>query len=103
MTSNYIPTSGLIDVGTTTLYHEVRGRGPALLLITGGGGDAGFWKHVDPALKNWFTVVSYDRRGASRSPRPAGWIATSVDELADDGMIASTASTPCGRSAWLRP
>lgn len=35
--------SGLIDVGTATLYHEVRGSGPALLLITGGTGDAGLW------------------------------------------------------------
>jgi len=33
--------SGLIDVGTTRLYHEVRGSGPALLLISGRGGDAG--------------------------------------------------------------
>ena len=35
-------TSGLIQTGTTKLYHEVRGSGPALL-ITGGTGDAGEW------------------------------------------------------------
>ena len=29
-------------------------------------------------------VVSYDRRGYSRSPRPADWTTTSVDEQADD-------------------
>jgi pimeloyl-ACP methyl ester carboxylesterase len=29
-------------------------------------------------------VVTYDRRGMSRSPRPAGWAATSVTEMADD-------------------
>lgn len=28
-------TSGLIEVGATKLYHEVRGDGPAMLLITG--------------------------------------------------------------------
>jgi pimeloyl-ACP methyl ester carboxylesterase len=84
MTTHQTPASGLIDVGGTTLYHEVRGRGPALLLITGGGGDAGFWARIAPALAEEFTVVTYDRRGMSRSPRPDGWTATSVDEQADD-------------------
>lgn len=84
MTTSQTPASGLIDVGTTTLYHEVRGRGPALLLITGGGGDAGMWARVAPALAEEFTVVTYDRRGSSRSPRPDGWTATSVDEQAGD-------------------
>lgn len=84
MISNEAFTSGLVDVGTTTLYHEVRGRGPALLLITGGGDDAGFWAPVAPALAQEFTVVTYDRRGASRSPRPDGWSVTSVDEQALD-------------------
>ena len=76
--------SGVIDVGLTQLYHEVRGAGPALLLITGGGGDAGFWARIAPALAHDFTVVTYDRRGVSRSPRPAGWTSTSVAEQADD-------------------
>src|SRR6266508_6160200 len=84
MTTNEAPTSGLINVGTTTLYHEVRGHGPVLLLITGGGGDAGFWARVAPVLAEEFTVVTYDRRGSSRSPRPDGWTVTSVDEQADD-------------------
>ena len=77
-------TTGLVDVGTTTLYHEVRGQGPALLLISGGGADAGLWAGVAPALAGQFTVVTYDRRGFSRSPRPDGWNATSMDEQADD-------------------
>jgi pimeloyl-ACP methyl ester carboxylesterase len=84
MMTRYPATSGLIDVGTTSLYHEVRGSGPALLLITGGSGDAGEWDRVEPALAESFTVVTYDRRGASRSPRPDGWSTTSVDEQADD-------------------
>jgi pimeloyl-ACP methyl ester carboxylesterase len=77
-------TSGLIDVGAAKLYHEARGSGPAVLFITGGTGDAGDWSHVAPALAEEFTVVTYDRRGYSRSPRPDGWAATSVAEQADD-------------------
>ena len=84
MTTRQPPISGLIDVGATTLYHEVRGRGPVLLLITGGGGDAGEWSRIAPVLAEEFTVVTYDRRGMSRSPRPDGWAATSVDQQADD-------------------
>jgi pimeloyl-ACP methyl ester carboxylesterase len=75
--------SGLIRAGTTKLYHEVRGSGPALL-ITGGTGDAGEWAQVAPTLAEECTVVTYDRRGISRSPRPDGWTATSMAEAADD-------------------
>jgi pimeloyl-ACP methyl ester carboxylesterase len=78
------PASGLIDVGTATLYHEVRGTGPAMLLITGGDGDAGFWAHIAPALAEELTVVTYDRRGLSRSAGPNARAATGVDEHADD-------------------
>jgi pimeloyl-ACP methyl ester carboxylesterase len=73
-----------IDVNGTTLYFERRGRGPSVLLISGATGDAGHWTSVAEALANEFTVITYDRRGNSRSPRPPGWAATSIDEQADD-------------------
>src|SRR5215216_4569169 len=76
-------TSGLIQAGTTKLYQEVRGSGPALL-ITGGTGDAGEWTHLAPTLAEECTVVTYDRRGMSRSPRPDRWTVTSMAEMADD-------------------
>src|SRR5262245_22278395 len=50
------------------LHFEVRGAGPALLLIPGGNGDAGFYEPFAKALSGHFTVISYDRRGFSRSP-----------------------------------
>jgi pimeloyl-ACP methyl ester carboxylesterase len=74
----------VIDIGTTKLYHEVRGSGPAMLLISGSVGDADDWLGVAPALAEEFTVVTYDRRGFSRSPGPPGWSSSSVSEQADD-------------------
>jgi pimeloyl-ACP methyl ester carboxylesterase len=62
----------------------VRGSGPALLLITDSTGDAGEWARVAPALAAEFTVITYDRRGFSRSQRPDGWTASSAAEHAGD-------------------
>lgn len=88
--------SGIIEVNGARLYHEVRGSGPALLFITGGTGDAGEWSHVAPELAPDYTVVTYDRRGCSRSPRPAGWTATSMGEQADDAaaLVRALALAP---------
>src|SRR5215216_4019638 len=88
-------TSGLIQAGTTKLYHELRGSGPALL-ITGGTGDAGEWTNLAPTLAEEDTVVTYDRRGMSRSPRPDGWTATSIAEQADDaaGLLRALEAAP---------
>lgn len=50
----------------------------------GGTGDAGHLAPVAEALGDEFTAVVYDRRGNSRSPPPAGWSETSVEEQAGD-------------------
>lgn len=76
--------SGLCEANGAMLYHELRGEGPPLLLIAGASGDAGAFDAVADALARDFTVVTYDRRGRSRSPRPPGWTRTSLDEQADD-------------------
>jgi pimeloyl-ACP methyl ester carboxylesterase len=75
---------GMITVNGTELYHEARGSGPTLLMIAGATGDAGHWTEVADKLADAFTVITYDRRGNSRSPAPAGWSATSIAEQADD-------------------
>jgi pimeloyl-ACP methyl ester carboxylesterase len=75
---------GLIDANGTTLYYERRGGGPAVVLVSGATGDAGHWTDVAETLASEHTVVSYDRRGNSRSPRPPGWTVTTMDEQADD-------------------
>src|SRR5919202_1714302 len=47
-------------------------------------GDAGQFEAVADRFANAPTVITYDRRGYSRSPRPDGWQATSVAEQAAD-------------------
>jgi pimeloyl-ACP methyl ester carboxylesterase len=68
----------------TQLYYELRGNGPALLLIMGASGYGGLFDRFAELLSDEFTVVSYDRRGNGRSPRPSGWEKTSPEEQADD-------------------
>jgi pimeloyl-ACP methyl ester carboxylesterase len=85
-----------VRVNGTDIYHEVRGSGPAILFISGMTGDAGHYAEVAELLASEFTVVTYDRRGNSRSPRPPGWAATSIDEQADDaaGLLDALALAP---------
>ncbi|GGQ20253.1 alpha/beta fold hydrolase [Streptosporangium pseudovulgare] len=60
--------SDMVVVPGARLHVERTGDGPALLLISGGGGDAGMYADVIPLLARTFTVIAYDRRGNSRSP-----------------------------------
>ena len=91
-----VTTAGLVAVNGAQLYHEVRGSGPAVLFIAGGTGDGGQFARVADLLAGDFTIVTYDRRGNSRSPRPAGWHTTSTDEQADDaaGLLGTLGLAP---------
>ncbi len=55
-----------------------------MLFVSGASGDAGHWTTVADILADAYTVITYDRRGNSRSPRPPGWNSTTVGEQADD-------------------
>jgi pimeloyl-ACP methyl ester carboxylesterase len=57
-----------LEVPGATLHVERRGSGPTLLLIAGGGGDCGSFERIAQLLSDRYTVLSYDRRGFSRSP-----------------------------------
>jgi len=74
----------LIDANGATLYYERRGSGPSILFVSGATGDAGHWTGVADVLASRYTVVTYDRRGNSRSPRPTQWATTTIDQHADD-------------------
>jgi pimeloyl-ACP methyl ester carboxylesterase len=56
-----------VKVLGATLYLEVRGSGPVLLLVTGGPTDAGMFTDLAERLADRYTVVGYDQRGHSRS------------------------------------
>lgn len=59
--------SGKLEVPGASIYYEVRGSGPILLLIHGGGGDADKFRLIADHLADAYTVLTYDRRGHSRS------------------------------------
>jgi pimeloyl-ACP methyl ester carboxylesterase len=86
----------MIKVNGAQLYHQVRGSGPALLMIHGTGADSGCYDRVATRLASDFTVITYDRRGWSRSPRPSGWKQTSIEEQADDAawLLKATGHAP---------
>lgn len=78
------PRIGRYRVNGTSLYAEVRGSGPAVLLIHAGAEDAEGWRPIAERLTG-FTVVTYDRRGTLRSGRdewPGGGSAQHADDAA---------------------
>jgi len=76
------PRIGRHRVNGTTLYAEVRGEGPAVLLIPGGAEDAEGWRAVAERIPGR-TVVTYDRRGTLRSGRQ-DWPGRGSAQHADD-------------------
>jgi pimeloyl-ACP methyl ester carboxylesterase len=109
------PRIGRYAVNGTILYAEVRGSGPAVLLIHAGGEDAEQWRPVAERLTG-FTVVTYDRRGTLRSGRddwPGGGSAQHADDAAgllgalgiDDVVVfgASSGGIPALQLALRHP
>jgi pimeloyl-ACP methyl ester carboxylesterase len=74
-----------VEVNGAELHYELRGKGPSVLLVMGATGVGGHFDEVAALLADEFTVLTYDRRGNGRSPRPQGWTQTSTFEQADDG------------------
>jgi pimeloyl-ACP methyl ester carboxylesterase len=70
------------EVNGVKLYYELHGDGEPLALVHGSWGDATNWRFVIPGLAESFRVLTYDRRGHSRSERPD--TPGSVDEDGDD-------------------
>ena len=73
-----------LPVPGASLYYEVRGSGPVLLMIPGGPMDADGFKGIAERLADSYTVVTYDCRGNSRSPMQGSWDDLTVGLFADD-------------------
>jgi pimeloyl-ACP methyl ester carboxylesterase len=71
-----------VEVNGVRLYYELHGSGEPLALVHGAWVDATAWRLVVPGLAENFRVLIYDRRGHSRSERPA--TQGSFDEDGDD-------------------
>src|SRR5262249_12740700 len=59
----------ILAVPGARLYYETHGSGPLLLMIPGAPGTADVFTRVTDHLAAHYTVVTYDRRGFSRSQR----------------------------------
>jgi pimeloyl-ACP methyl ester carboxylesterase len=73
-----------ISVPGANLYYEVRGTGPVLLMIHGGGGDADKFSAVTPLLADCYKVVTSDRRSHSRSRLTIGMEEYRVETHSED-------------------
>lgn len=60
------PRNHTLDVPGATLYYEVQGSGPVLMLVGHPMGASGF-SSIAPLLAPFYTVVTYDPRGFARS------------------------------------
>ena len=60
-------TTGQLETDEVNLYYTIRGAGPMLLILQGGAGNADGSEDLANQLSEGFTVVTYDRRGLSRS------------------------------------
>ena len=70
-----------LKVPGASLYYEVSGSGPVLLMMPGGPMDATAFAGIAPRLSDRYTVVTYDPRGLSRSR---------LDVLPEDQRIVET-------------
>jgi aminoacrylate hydrolase len=64
------------------LHVTSEGQGPTLLLVSGLGGTAGFWKSNAATLARSFRIIRFDQRGIGASTR--GTAACTIDQLAQD-------------------
>lgn len=94
---------GTRTVNGVRLYYEEHGSGAPILCIHGAGGSALLWSDAVHNLARLGRVISYDRRGCTRSERPQPYVRTSVAEHADDAaaLLDALAAAPAvviGRS-----
>lgn len=104
MANKNLKKIGILKVHDATLYYEVRGKGPILLMIPAAGCDANSYVKVAYYLSDWYTVVTYDRRGYSRSKINSSEKIPTVESNGDDAhclldMLSNEPANVYGSSA----
>jgi pimeloyl-ACP methyl ester carboxylesterase len=94
--------SDTLQVPGATIYYEVRGSGPVLLLLPGSGGDAAVFDPIADTLAEHFTVVAIDPRGYSHStldnPERGDLL---MEAMSDDAYRILEHLTPAGEDAHV--
>ena len=83
-----------LKVPGATLHYRVRGAGPILLVLQGGDGDAEGSETLGELLCERWAVVTYDRRGLTRSTLDPGAPPPDLATHADDAHRVLAAVTP---------
>jgi pimeloyl-ACP methyl ester carboxylesterase len=86
-----------LKVPGASIYYEVRGSGPVLLMMPGGPADAGAFRRIAGYLESDYTVVTYDPRGISHSTLDAPINDERIVQIfADDAhrLLSATSKEP---------
>jgi pimeloyl-ACP methyl ester carboxylesterase len=88
--------TGTLPVPGASLYYEVRGSGPLLLIAQGGDGNAARGADLADRLAADHTVLTYDRRGLSHSTLDDPTTPVTVATHADDAhqLLAALTDDP---------
>ncbi|MDI2130655.1 alpha/beta fold hydrolase [Yinghuangia seranimata] len=89
-------TTGTLAVDGATLHYQLRGTGPLLLISQSGEGDADRSADLVAGLADAYTVLTYDRRGLSRSRVEDPASGASIAQHADDvhRLLAAVTDEP---------
>jgi len=92
--ARYPDAEGYAERDGVRIFWERYGEGEptVLLLPTWSVVHSRFWKLQIPYLARHFRVVTFDGRGNGRSDRPAGALANSTDEFAEDALAVMDAT-----------
>jgi pimeloyl-ACP methyl ester carboxylesterase len=67
-----------MEVTIVDLYYEIHGQGEPIVLLHSGGADLRDWQFIAPQLTQNYRVITFDGRGAGKSPpllEPANFVA----------------------------
>lgn len=82
-------------VNGTQLFYEITGSSPIpVVLVHGSWGDHHNWDRVVPGLARSFTVLTFDRRGHSRSARSASHGSLTEDAMDLAALLEALAFAP---------